>query len=74
MDNLEDLTTEELKAIVKLQKLAKTWPRSLTLASMGGSLVVVKTGDPRFDAENTVERNEATIDYIDGIPNTGGDW
>ena len=74
MDNFDSLTDKELTAIVKLQKLAKTWPQTLTLASMGGSLVIVRTGDPRFDADGTVERNQSTIDYIDGIPNTGGDW
>lgn len=52
------LTASEAKAVASLQRLAHRWPKSLTLASMCGSLVVVHTDDERFD----------------GIPNTGGDW
>ncbi|XKH58532.1 hypothetical protein LG293_15885 (plasmid) [Citricoccus nitrophenolicus] len=69
-----ELTDAESKAIRSLQRLAKTWPRSLTVASMGGSLVVVHTNDDRFDSERTLERHEAILADISGIPNTGGDW
>lgn len=68
------VTEEERKAIAALKRVARRWPRSLTVASMAGTLVIVHTGDPRFDHEDNVIRNEATLDYIDGIPNTGGDW
>lgn len=64
----------EERAIASLQRLAKRWPRSLTLASMGGSLVVIHTRDERFDADSTDERQEAVLADINGIPNTGGDW
>lgn len=40
-----DLTAEERRAIASLERLAKTWPRSLKLASMDGSLLVYRSGD-----------------------------
>lgn len=72
----DDLTDQELAAIGSLQRLAKRWPRSLTLASMGGQLVVVRTDSPVFqelDGSN-LNRHEAVVADIYGIPNTGGDW
>ena len=69
-----ELTEAEEKAIASLRRLAKRWPKSLTLASMGGSLVVVRTNDERFDSSSTLERAEAELAEIRGIPNTGGDW
>ncbi|TDP92324.1 hypothetical protein EDF62_1530 [Leucobacter luti] len=68
------LTQAEATAIRSLQRLARKWPRSLTLASMGGSLVVVHTDDDRFDSSSGIERQEAVLEDIRGIPNTGGDW
>lgn len=68
------VTEAEGKAIRSLERLAKRWPRSLTLASMGGSLVVIHTRDERFEAESGLERQEAIVADIYGIPNTGGDW
>jgi hypothetical protein len=71
-----ELTDEERKAIASLQRLAKRWPRSLTLASMGGQLVVVRTDSPLFqelDGSN-LNRHKAVIADVHGIPNTGGDW
>jgi hypothetical protein len=71
----DDLDDRELAAIGSLQRLAKRWPRSLTLASMGGSLVVVRTNDARFtDGGAAPERSAAAVAYVEGIPNTGGDW
>ena len=69
------LTKVEASAIRSLQRLAKNWPQSLTLASMGGTLVVVRTGDARFDYGEGSEREDAVLssDFY-GIPNTGGDW
>lgn len=69
-----ELTPEEQRAIRALKNLAQRWPRSLTLASMGGDLVVVRTSDPVFLSGDSLERQEAAIADIHGIPNTGGDW
>lgn len=67
------LTDEERNAIASLRRLAKRWPRSLTLASMDGSLVVFRTGDPVFDGDTN--RGECVIaDDFAGIPNEGGGW
>ncbi len=69
------LTPQERRAIRSLHSLAKRWPRSLTLASMGGTLVVVHTADERFHSDDGVERQEAIVaDGFYGIPNDGGDW
>lgn len=69
------LSNEERNAIASLRRLAKRWPRSLTLASMDGDLVVIRTGDPRFDDFDGADRTDAVIaDDFHGIPNTGGGW
>lgn len=74
-DNGDELTVAEVQAIRSLHQLAKRWPRTLTLLSMGGSLCVMHTGDPRFDFENSsAERGEVVLASINGIPNDGGDW
>jgi hypothetical protein len=73
-DNYAALTDEERKAIASLQRLAKRWPQSLKLVSMGGGLHVIRVGDPRFDGQYPGQRAEAVIASIDGIPNDGGDW
>jgi hypothetical protein len=74
-DNGDPLTEEEARAIRSLRVLARLWPRSLTLASMGGSLVVFHTGDPRWDASLGTDRAKAVLaDDFSGIPNDGGDW
>lgn len=58
-----------------LQRLAKAWPRTLTLASMGGTLVVVHSNDKDFsDGWNPEVRQAGVLATIDDIPNTGGDW
>jgi hypothetical protein len=74
-DNGDSLTVDEAKAIRDLRRLARRWPRSLTLASMGGSLVVFHTGDDRWGASLPGERAEAILaENFIGIPNDGGDW
>ena len=73
-DEDPSLTLDERRSIAALQRVANTWPRSLTLASMGGDLVIVRTGDPRFDGDGALDRAEAVVADISGIPNTGGDW
>lgn len=72
--NGDPLTREEVNAVRSLHRLAKRWPRTLTLASMGSSLCVFHTGDPRWGADLPSERGEAVLDDIYGIPNDGGDW
>jgi hypothetical protein len=74
-DNGDTITEEEAKAIRALQLLARRWPRSLTLASMGGTLVVFHTGDERWGESLGTDRAEAVLaDDFNGIPNDGGDW
>lgn len=70
----DELTPEEERAIASLKRLARKWPRSLTLVSMGGTLSVVRTNDERFDSPSGIDRQEAIVADIGGIPNTGGDW
>ena len=70
-----DLTYEEDLAVKALLRLAKRWPRSLTLASMGGTLCVIPTdAEPvgSLDLGYGLDQ-EAVVTTID-IPNTGGDW
>lgn len=71
------MTSEEAAAIAALKRLAKKWPKTLMLASMGGSLVVVPTYDHAFDNEaegHVGVDQDKVLANIDGIPNTGGDW
>lgn len=58
------LTKEEQKAIRALDRLAKKWPKTLTLFSWSGSLAIFKDTDDgvRCNVGNTV-----------GVPNDGGD-
>ncbi|GEL46604.1 hypothetical protein CHO01_17200 [Cellulomonas hominis] len=76
MDDTDEkpLSPDEQRAIRSLRALAKRWPRTLTLASKGGELVVLRTRDPRFDSDRTLERHQAITTEVRGIPNTGGDW
>lgn len=74
MSEDKSLRPEELRAINALHGLARRWPKSLTLVSMGGTLSVVRTDDERFDSASGIERQEAVLADITGIPNTGGDW
>ncbi len=62
---MRDLTDEETRAIRSLKRLARKWPQSLVLFSWSGSLVVM---DAKMEPNE-----EATLDFIDGIPNDGGD-
>jgi hypothetical protein len=71
---MDGLTPEEERAIASLKRLSKKWPRSLTLASMDGSLHVIRTGDEAFSDGDGAERQDGIIADIHGIPNTGGGW
>jgi hypothetical protein len=71
----QPLTIPELRAIKALLTLAKTWPSSLTLCSIGGSLVVKHTQAIQ-DADTATPSNRyaelcdvPTLYDIDGIPN-----
>lgn len=66
-----DLTEDEARAITSLQRLARSWPSSLMLASMAGQLHVMRRADALAgDGLN----QDAVVADISGIPNTGGDW
>lgn len=67
------VTDEERAAIRSLQRLARRWPQSLMIASMGGALVVVPTDDHERENGDGVDPDKVLAD-INGIPNTGGDW
>lgn len=69
----DELTDEERRAIASLQRLAKRWPKSLTLFSWSGSLVVYHTADKDQFVLGGVEANDLILEAIDGIPNDGGD-
>jgi len=73
-DNGIELTDAEVRAIMALHRLAKRWPKSLTLVSMGAGLYVIRTDDERFQDTRSAVRGEAVIQHIPGIPNDGGDW
>jgi hypothetical protein len=62
-----EYTPEEARAVRALQRLAKTWPRTLTLFSNSGTLWVMHTTD-------AIEITPADfIECVQGIPNDGGD-
>ncbi|MGV8846087.1 hypothetical protein [Tessaracoccus sp.] len=67
-DVVNVFTPTETAAIRRLERLAKTWPASLTLFSAGGSLLVMKTAD-----RDGGSINESRCVDIHGIPNDGGD-
>jgi hypothetical protein len=62
--NIVTLTTDEVRAINSLKRLAKKWPRSLRLFSHAGTLIVTKANRHNV---------QATVSFIEGIPNDGGD-
>lgn len=73
-DNSDPLTNEEAKAIRALERVASHWPQTLKLVSMGGSLHVIHTEDPRYHDLLSHLRGDAVLKTIFGIPNDGGDW
>ena len=70
----DPMTREEVDIIRSLHRLAKRWPPTLKLVSMGGSLHVIHTDDTRFHEGDAITRGEVVLDTIHGIPNDGGDW
>jgi uncharacterized metal-binding protein len=75
MEEIE-LTKKEELAIKRLQKLAKTWPKTLWLFSCSGSLEVHKLNK---DNEVAIDNNGSPdpnycVETIIGIKNDGGDY
>jgi hypothetical protein len=69
-----EITEEEARAIASLQRLAKKWPRSLTLFSWSGSLAVYHTADTdRLVVNHDGNAEDLVLTWIEGIPNGGGD-
>lgn len=68
MIDLDELTITERKAIERLKKLAKGWPKTLALFSNAGSLEVHKNSR---DGEPFT--NDTYIEEVYGIANDGGD-
>lgn len=67
------LTDEERRAIAALERLAKRWPRTLTLLSYDGSLSVIHSADLDVISDGThAARQDLILANIDGIPNDGG--
>lgn len=64
-----NLTVEEKQAINDLELLAKKWPKTLTLFSLAGNLIVLKI--PKGHKEGAFLQYE--VADINGIPNDGGD-
>lgn len=72
---VQELTAEEKKAIAALQRVAKTWPKSLWLFSASGSLNVMKkdaSGEMAETAHGGIDQ-AFSVAKID-IQNDGGDW
>lgn len=70
-----DITPEERRAIRSLQRLAKTWPKSLWLFSASGGLCVMRAdedGRPVMLPNDGVDP-DYVLSTVD-IPNDGGDW
>lgn len=75
MDRTDEDRAAERNAIRSLRRLAKRWPRSLTLASMGGALYVIPTFDHDFnDGRDGIDPGKIIADLGTEIPSTGGDW
>lgn len=68
-------TKEEQKAIDNLNKLSKSWPKSLWLFSASGTLCVMRTG--HNNERIMTKKGGVDQDYVltsVNIPNDGGDW
>lgn len=63
------LTDEEAKAIRSLQNLAKKFPKTLSLFSNNGSLIVLKK-----HSDHPEEKQGRVVARILGISNDGGDF
>lgn len=68
----KELTAEESAAVASLKRLAKRWPKSLSIVSADGALVVMRSADRIGDDDSL--NQDAVVAEIRGIPNTGGAW
>lgn len=66
------LNEDQARAVTSLQRLARSWPRSLMLASMEGELCVLRNDESRMSGDGL--NPDAVVATIKGIPNTGGAW
>jgi hypothetical protein len=74
-DKLE-LTTEEVKAISKLQNATKNFPTTLWLFVANGTIYVMKCnkdGDGLYNSGGGVDQ-KYIVDTITGVTADGGDW
>ena len=73
----EPLNDEEKKAVRVLNRLAKTFPKSLWLCSIDLGLYIMKpswaSGKGMMDEYGNYDR-EAVVEQILGIKNDGGGW
>lgn len=60
--------------MASLRRLARSWPKSLTLASLDGELVVLDTRTRISPDGDSINPDAVLDDDITGIPNTGGAW
>ena len=65
--DFDDLTAKEQEAVMKMKKLAMTWPRTLSLFSNSGTLEIHKNGKGEPYTEDSL------VGEIYGIKNDGGD-
>jgi hypothetical protein len=78
----DDLTPEEASAIRALDRLANRWPESLMIASMAGTLCVLRCNEdgstPMSGTNPSADSfgldREAVVYTTNAIHNTGGDW
>ncbi|WP_276972421.1 hypothetical protein [Ferrimicrobium acidiphilum] len=71
----DEFTTEELAAIKSLKRLARKWPKSLTLLSMEGSVYISRTADRGAIATRDCDTElDVPLVLIEGVPNDGGGW
>ena len=69
---MAEITPEEEKAIRALERLAKKFPKSLSLFSYSGTLCVCKA-HPDDEFDDDYEYAYRIVAIIPGIDNDGGD-
>lgn len=69
------MTAEERRAVEALERLAQRWPKTLMVASMAGTLHVMRLDEHGeiMSADGIGLDPDASIATIK-IRNTGGDW
>ena len=69
-----ELSKEEAKAIRRLRKLAKEWPKTLWLYSNGSMYVMRKEPGEGHEMKGLGVDRDQLVEIIDGMPSDGGDW